>query len=70
MIATKVDINITIDDAKTRQDRAWVVVEYHALNGQVFTLDHVQWYEMQEALNELSRLAYENDTAVKFVVIS
>ena len=43
-------------------------VDYHAKNGQVFTVETV-WYEMQEAFNELSRLAYENDTEVNFVVV-
>jgi hypothetical protein len=44
-------------------------VEYHAMNGQVFTLD-AWYYEIQEALMELSRIAYENDTSLHFIVIS
>jgi len=46
-----------------------MTVTYHAKNGMTFTIDAV-WYEIQEALNELSRQAYENDTEVNFVVIS
>lgn len=46
-----------------------MTVEYYAKNGQVFTLTNVKWYEMQEAFNELSRLAYENDTEVDWVKV-
>lgn len=42
--------------------------EYHALNGQVFTKE-AWWYEAQDTLNELSALAYENDTSLNFVTI-
>jgi len=45
-----------------------VRVDYHAMNGQVFTTETV-WYEMQKAFNELSRQAYENDTTVNFVIV-
>jgi len=47
-----------------------LTVTYHAENGMTFTLSNVNWYEMQEAFNELSRQAYENGTSVKFVVVS
>lgn len=59
----------TISIDSDRKARAFMVIEYHAMNGQVFTAK-VEWYKMQEGLDECSRQAYENDTAVSFVVIS
>lgn len=47
-----------------------VTVQYHALNGQIFTKSGVKWFEMSEAFSCLSREAYENDTSVDFVVVS
>ena len=46
-----------------------LTVEYHALNGRVFTQSGVLWYEMTEAFNELSRRAYKYDTSVDYVVV-
>ena len=43
-------------------------IEYHAINGQVFTAT-AWYYEIQEALMELSRQAYENDTSMDHIII-
>ena len=46
-----------------------LTVEYHARDGQVFSLVGIKWYEMQAAFNELSRLSYERNTSVKYVKV-
>ena len=44
-------------------------VHYYAMNGEEYFTRAV-WYRIQEALNELSRVAYENNTSVYQVVIN
>lgn len=45
-------------------------VTYIAIDGQVFVQPNVLFYEMQEALNELSRQAYEAGTSLNWIQIS
>lgn len=45
-----------------------MTVEYNAENGDVYLAKAI-WYRIQEALNELSRMAYENNTSVMHVRI-
>jgi hypothetical protein len=61
-------VTLDIPDHVVMGDVAKATFEYHALNGQVFTKE-AWYYEASEALSELSQLAYENDTAMHFIVI-
>lgn len=56
------------EELKYREGPQKAVFEYHAKNGQVFTLE-AWYYEASETLSELSRQAYENETEMDFIVI-
>lgn len=45
-----------------------MVVTYYAINGDVYETKAI-WYRIQEALNYLSQIAYENHTSVESVLI-
>lgn len=60
----------TMDKTAVMSISSRLTVTYVALNGQVFVKPNVLFYEMQEALNELSRQAYEADTSVNWIQIS
>lgn len=47
-----------------------LTVTYHALDGQIFRVRNVVWYEMQEAFNECSRQAYIAGTEVDYVTVT
>lgn len=59
---------ITIRDAAEDFTPRRAIFEYHAKNGQVF-VKGAWWYEAQETMDELSALAYENDTSLDFLVV-
>lgn len=44
-------------------------VVYYARNGKVFIRDNVWYYEVQAALMDLSREAYENGTSLDHIEI-
>ena len=60
----------TMDKTAVMSIQSRLTVTYVALNGQVFVQPNVLFYEMQEALNELSRQAYEAGTSISYIHIS
>lgn len=65
-IGDRSDVNMQ-QDQKRRGD-SWTV-SYHANNGDVYQRHDVVYYEIQEALMDLSREAYENNTEAKYITM-
>ena len=58
----------TLDDYPKSEGDTWTVY-YYAVNGDVYTRTNVKFYEMQEALMDLSREAYENGTYAQSILM-